>query len=977
MKKVLSLVLVLAMVLGMMPVFAAGETGADQLYKYGFIAGSNGDLMVNKELTRAEMAVLVAEMNGLKEEAANYAAPANFGDVEAGKWYTPYVAYGQANGWWSGYPDGTFKPEIGMSGQEFAAVLMNALKYDFTWNTVVADAAAIGIDVKTSDFTRGAAFDAMWAAVNMPVKGEEVALGVKLGRLESAMTPVTGDLAIESIKAATAKTFVIKFNKAVTDADKITFAVKKLGSDVTVTTAWNEAKDEATLATASNLAEAVYEVSVLADAKEVSKESISITAQKVAKIEFTSDSVAVELQPAAGATEKSGYVTYKVYDQYENDITSSYLSNNLTFNSGAGDVVAKDGLATITPKVGGTELLQFQNISIVAYDSNSNVNTTVTLPTSSAIGTLKSITLGSVDGITLVEDDVTSVYYLPYTAIDMSGNETKNYRLVTGGIIGGKPGSDVDLQVSLSGQVSAKVVQDPNNSTLAAIEIKAIDDGSSNSMDMPLSITAMSYGGTSTVNTSLVKSKEVDTIVLMAPEETVAVGETPDIAFEAYDQFGNKVTKFADIVKAVSFTNIHISENTDGTARLQASKGDNGQDTLTKLSEGTIALAANVKNSPKMARLTLNVQKPAVPSKLVLNKDDIVSAMETGATQDITIDEGEAVTVYDQYDREIESDDLDTFLKTGGYTVAVNSTSNGAISVGTYAFNAAGNDETLTAGTAGSGTVTFTLLKGAKSLSTVSMSFAVVKTDDIVDYTISDVDKAIYTSMKNLADVKDSDTRYDATYEVYGKTNSGSKVLLADKDANGYDLVDSVSVSNTDDFYVASAGKGGYDYASINAIKPVDQTKTGAETTVTVNIFHNKKLISKTSTLKSSTVKPVASKITTTGATDEAFTISVADLTGAYLTDYTTAGASVAKSAKDTVTGDTLRFRITDQYGSRAMNFSSFKVVKSEGAGSSITDLTLSGNQVTAVAAAASGKSYWISASTSNGLVKTIKVTIR
>ena len=93
MKKVLSLVLVLALVLGMMPVFAAGETGAEMLYKYGFIAGNNGDLMVDKELTRAEMAVLVAEMNGLKDETANYGATANFSDVEAGKWYTPYVAY--------------------------------------------------------------------------------------------------------------------------------------------------------------------------------------------------------------------------------------------------------------------------------------------------------------------------------------------------------------------------------------------------------------------------------------------------------------------------------------------------------------------------------------------------------------------------------------------------------------------------------------------------------------------------------------------------------------------------------------------------------------------------------------------------------------------------------------------------------------------------------------------------------------------
>lgn len=215
MKKVLSLVLAFAMVLGMMPVFAAdttAATGADQLYKYGFIEGNNGDLMVDKELTRAEMAVLVAQMNGLKDEAANYAAPADFADVEQGKWYTPYIAYGQANGWWAGYPDGTFKPEASMSGQEFAAVLMNALKYEYSWDTVLTVASDAGVKVETAGFNRGDAFDAMWAAVNKPVKGEETALGVKLGKLDAAQATVSeGPLAVQSVTANTAKSFEVKF----------------------------------------------------------------------------------------------------------------------------------------------------------------------------------------------------------------------------------------------------------------------------------------------------------------------------------------------------------------------------------------------------------------------------------------------------------------------------------------------------------------------------------------------------------------------------------------------------------------------------------------------------------------------------------------------------------------------------------------------------------------------------------------------
>lgn len=955
MKKVLSLVLVLALVLGMMPVFAAGETGAEMLYKYGFIAGNNGDLMVDKELTRAEMAVLVAEMNGLKDEAANYAAPANFSDVEAGKWYTPYVAYGQANGWWAGYPDGTFKPEAGMSGQEFAAVLMNALKYDYTWNTVVADASAIGVNVATAGFNRGAAFEAMWAAVNKPVKGEEVALGVKLGRLESAVTPITGDLAVVSIKASTAKSFTVKFNRAVTDADKITFAVKKLSTAVTVTTAWNEAKTEAVLSTASNLAEATFDVSVMADAKEVAKESIMITAQKVAKIEFTSTAVAVQL-----TAPNNGFVTYKAYDQYGNDITTNYLANNMTFTTGAGTATAKNGLVTIAP--GATPLLQFSNISIIAYDTTSNVSSTVTLPTSSAVGTLKSFTLGSVEGINLVENDVTSVFYLPYTATDMSGNETKNYDLIVGGLIDGDSTTVgvTDLTVSLSSHVTAKIVKDPADSNKAAIEVKALNGASALAMDMPVSITAMSYaGGTSTVQTTIVKTKTINSITLLAPSETVAAGETPTIEFEAYDQFGNKVTKYSDINNKVSFTGLTLTEKTDGTAKLTTSAA---------LVKGTTTLTAVVSNSGKMSTLTLNVQAAAVPSKLVLDNSSIVYAMEVNAVQTLTLDEDEAIMVYDQYDRQIESADIDTLFAAGAaYKVTV-AAAGTKVTSNVANVTAVGDIDLTAAATEGSDTVTFSLVDvvNSKTLSTVQVSLAIIKTTDIVDYTINTVDSPIYASIATGGAARAVDSRYDAEMEVYGKTNSGAKVLLAGTP------VDMAYVSNTDDFVITTTA-GAYDVVRVNAIKPADLTKTGAETVLTINVLHNNKLTALTTPIKSSTAKPVAKSISTTSADNDDDVATQAQTNGLYLVDYnyTTGAANPSASFK---------FRISDQYGSRAMQFTSFKVVKATdntGASTVTTGLSISSaGQVTVTGTHVAGNSYWISASTDNGLVKTVKLTI-
>jgi hypothetical protein len=216
MKRVLSLVLALVLVLGMMPTFAAGETGAESLYEYGFITGANGDLMVDKALTRAEMAVVLSELFGVKEAAASYAVPANFTDVNE-HWAKSYIAYGQAAGWFSGYSDGTYMPEGIVSGNELAAYILNALGYqgDYEFANAIEVAATMGIEIPASaELTRGEAFESVWTTVNTPVKGSDVALGVSLGKLEPPVVAPT-DLEVVSVKADNLVQVEVVFNQPV------------------------------------------------------------------------------------------------------------------------------------------------------------------------------------------------------------------------------------------------------------------------------------------------------------------------------------------------------------------------------------------------------------------------------------------------------------------------------------------------------------------------------------------------------------------------------------------------------------------------------------------------------------------------------------------------------------------------------------------------------------------------------------------
>lgn len=247
MKRVLSLVLALVMVLGMIPTFAAEMTGGEHLLDHGFITGKPGDDVATKldagaALTRQELAALIAELMGEKEIAAVFAQPADYADADKiGAWAVPFVAYAQVNGWMSGKPGNMFDPTGPVPGQQLAAVLMNALGYTVDtqakYATVIADAAALGVVVPSSNLTRGQAFEAMWTAVSeVKVNGEEQTLGVKLGKLDPP-APVVTDLAVDSVVADNLKAMTVVFNKEVDEDTVVAANFKVVRGTTTLTTA--------------------------------------------------------------------------------------------------------------------------------------------------------------------------------------------------------------------------------------------------------------------------------------------------------------------------------------------------------------------------------------------------------------------------------------------------------------------------------------------------------------------------------------------------------------------------------------------------------------------------------------------------------------------------------------------------------------------------------------------------------------------
>ncbi|MBF4695116.1 S-layer homology domain-containing protein [Fusibacter ferrireducens] len=387
MKKIIQILLILALVLMTCPTYATDtETAADLLLKYKFIAGDNGDPMVEKALTRAEVAVIIAEMNGVKDTAAQYKGASGFSDVAEGKWYTPYVAYGKANDLLGGYPDGTFKPEAEVTSREFAAFLMNAMGYkgDYEFDNVTSFSASknVWVDVKGVKFVRGDAFDALWSAVNQPAKGSTVPIGVKMGKLPatSVPTPVKEAFQIFDINVNTAKSIQIQFENPIKDTSQINFSALYQASTLNFKTSWDATKTTVTLSSPWDLNSGDYIITISDISSDTSiVKTVKIEPQKVSRVELDSNTI-------ERFNDYIGTIGYTVYDQYGVDITNSTLGRNLNF------VVGTDHPKPIVNFEHGTIIIQkgarpqssntlrfAQNIALGIIDTASGFSTSFEL----------------------------------------------------------------------------------------------------------------------------------------------------------------------------------------------------------------------------------------------------------------------------------------------------------------------------------------------------------------------------------------------------------------------------------------------------------------------------------------------------------------------------------------------------------------------------------------------------------------------
>jgi len=135
MKKVLSFVLVLCMILGSFGMaFAAPadvvgkdyEDAVNVLVELGVVAGyKDGSFRPENVVTRAEAATFIVKAMGLADYAVG---KSEFSDM-VGHWADPFVAYAASLGFVKGNTDGTFAPDAPVTSDQMITMLVQAVGY--------------------------------------------------------------------------------------------------------------------------------------------------------------------------------------------------------------------------------------------------------------------------------------------------------------------------------------------------------------------------------------------------------------------------------------------------------------------------------------------------------------------------------------------------------------------------------------------------------------------------------------------------------------------------------------------------------------------------------------------------------------------------------------------------------------------------------------------------------------------------------
>lgn len=750
MRKSLALILSIAMVFSMFSslAFAADAVTAEEKYEALKTAGifvgmEDGSAGLDQDMTRAQFARVAGLLLGLDVDAA--VSVSKFQDVKANHWAAEEIHAIDAAGIMNGHGNMTFTPEADVTIEQVARVLVDALGL-----TVDADAEVEGASDWAQGYVKAAvAAGLISASADFQANATRELLVTSSYAAYQAIPGVNGTTFTAAATAA--KKITVTFNGAV-DTSKVVATLWNGTNQVNAkSTTFADDKKSVVLEFANNLPAAEYTVKVegLTDTAQTAK--VKVEAEKVTKIEFSSEKAALSRGNSKVIT-----TGYNVTNQYGEKI------NNTTLSATAGKGTATPSSGTLTVTAATDFVLGEKVVLSLVHSGGTFATATVEVGSVAQVASVAITQLYNADKKELIAGTDTA-FHLVLDLKDQYGSSVTSTTYLQDDII-----------VTVSNPTAATLVGYGSNT---ATYSNNLDIAGTKYVSLTVAPTART-AGTSTVmliskstgakasfDIVVKEVVKVGTLTLSAPASAPA-SSTVNIPYTAVDQFGavikhptndmltsssqsavatagDKPTFVKDIVKDV--TNLQV--------KLPATKG---------------ALIITIISGTQVAQLTIDVTDAKVASVISGIKDADTAILEGGT---VALGTGNVV-VKDQYGNDI-TPAWGTLVNQ--YRVAIETSAAAKVSTTNATL-----PTTLTGVDNGSSTISLKLQKNVAGTwtdvdnSSYSFTEKVVEKADITAYTAA-IAGTVYQS---------NTTDYAKALKVTGTIADGSSVTVTNTTYN-------------------------------------------------------------------------------------------------------------------------------------------------------------------------------------------------
>jgi uncharacterized protein YjdB len=470
-----------------------------------------------------------------------------------------YKTQVQSFGWQAAVSDGAVSGTVGkakrletikitLSGMPGYSVKYQVQGQSYGWQAAVSTENGTAIDSAASAGTVG------------------LAKRLEAIKITIVKDPVT-TVSVASVTAATAQTLAVKFSGAVADTSKYTFKTVKGTTTLTdlstsFTATWSADKTTATLSYNANMPADTYTVTAASTGTDLSTTSNSgsavVTAQTVTKITIPSKSlIRYSLNSGTAGSPAWTYgasFSYKIYDQYGTDITSSISLSSLSINAVVGSksyAYTSGGSAgtygTITQPSTTAGTLQVNNgtsdyastdttgvISIVYGATGVNTSATVNLVAAASVA---SVTFGAnilPTGYTTIQKGLSPAVTVPITVVDQYGNT------VTDSTVLGASLQVISSDTTYAPKGDFAFTTDANGN--AEITFATTDIGSAETIVLTLVNTTSGSSWSKSFNVVLAATPSKIAIGDFS-NSIIAAGDSVALPMTITDQFGNTMTK--------------------------------------------------------------------------------------------------------------------------------------------------------------------------------------------------------------------------------------------------------------------------------------------------------------------------------------------------------------------------------------------------------------------------------------------------